>query len=586
MHRANLYPALLLSVCFAAPASAQIIQISDQASVPSMSTNWMESRSLNQFNPALGNLLSIRLETTGSVVGSVAFESFDASPSIVTLNWLATIQVRRGDNNQVLATANPMFMNVSNQGPFDGTFDSRGSSGASFPNLFETDTVAMTFTPPFSAEVMNLFIGTGTFDIDVDAVGAASATGPGNVVIQFTTSAGADITVTYEYQGVIDCNMNGIPDEDDIANNTSPDCNLNTIPDECEFDCDDDSIPDDCDPDECPCFEFNRREPGSLLLFPEYRNGPGRVTLFTVTNANCDSLSGVTDVEFRYIDGDTCAEANESEFLTPCDTYSFLTTSHTGPVGNGYAYAYAKKSSSSKANPAGIPHVFNHLTGHLMVVDAWSSLDYSVNAVSFKGIGPQGAPTDTDGPGGNGDGIRDLDNREYEPAPDRLYIPRFLGQDVGQEIVRSELILINLSGGAAFRASPAFPGGGTLVSILGYNDNEIIFSAEHAFTCWDRVHLNDISSAFRNSNLRGFNSDPNEIGGWPTREAGWFKIDGATSSSTVETIQDPAIYAVLVETIRGRAASDLPFEFCSQENGDLIPVNIFGDFPHIAGDNQ
>ncbi len=39
----------------------------------------------------------------------------------------------------------------------------------------------------------------------------------------------------YEYQAVSDCNDNGVPDEDDIANGTSLDCNENGIPDECEY---------------------------------------------------------------------------------------------------------------------------------------------------------------------------------------------------------------------------------------------------------------------------------------------------------------------------------------------------------------
>ena len=46
-----------------------------------------------------------------------------------------------------------------------------------------------------------------------------------------------------------DCNGNGVPDEQDIANGTSQDCNLNGIPDECEpaTDCNGNGIPDFCD---------------------------------------------------------------------------------------------------------------------------------------------------------------------------------------------------------------------------------------------------------------------------------------------------------------------------------------------------
>jgi hypothetical protein len=50
-----------------------------------------------------------------------------------------------------------------------------------------------------------------------------------------------------------DCNGNGIPDLEDIANGTSKDCNGNGVPDECELasgdsnDCNGNGIPDECD---------------------------------------------------------------------------------------------------------------------------------------------------------------------------------------------------------------------------------------------------------------------------------------------------------------------------------------------------
>ncbi|HWL92084.1 MAG TPA: hypothetical protein VNT79_00995, partial [Phycisphaerae bacterium] len=46
-----------------------------------------------------------------------------------------------------------------------------------------------------------------------------------------------------------DCNQNGLPDAWDIENETSADCNTNTLPDECEWDCNDNGVPDDCDVD-------------------------------------------------------------------------------------------------------------------------------------------------------------------------------------------------------------------------------------------------------------------------------------------------------------------------------------------------
>jgi hypothetical protein len=56
-----------------------------------------------------------------------------------------------------------------------------------------------------------------------------------------------------EYSG-IDCNHNGIPDSEDIANGTSEECNGNGIPDKCDLasdestDCDANGLLDECDP--------------------------------------------------------------------------------------------------------------------------------------------------------------------------------------------------------------------------------------------------------------------------------------------------------------------------------------------------
>jgi hypothetical protein len=55
------------------------------------------------------------------------------------------------------------------------------------------------------------------------------------------------------YQGLPDCNGNGIPDACDIADGTSGDCDQNGVPDECQLaagtsqDCNGNGIPDECD---------------------------------------------------------------------------------------------------------------------------------------------------------------------------------------------------------------------------------------------------------------------------------------------------------------------------------------------------
>ena len=72
-----------------------------------------------------------------------------------------------------------------------------------------------------------------------------------HVTIDFTDLGGNDFT-DEPCDTVIDCNLNGIEDADDIADGTSQDCNTNGIPDECDIDegleedCNGDGVPDSC----------------------------------------------------------------------------------------------------------------------------------------------------------------------------------------------------------------------------------------------------------------------------------------------------------------------------------------------------
>lgn len=323
----------------------------------------------------------------------------------------------------------------------------------------------------------------------------------------------------------------------------------------------------------CVCHHpaANYRQPGSLLLFPEYDNRFGDVTILTITNTAKDTQAGDIDVEYVYIDAADCSEFNRTETLTPNDTLTLITKAHHPDDGQGYVYAFAKD-----AQGEAVEH--NYLIGSLMVVSGIKVFDYSINPVAFRGFGA-GAEARTDH---DGDGIRDLDGGEYDFAPGMVMIPRFLGQDepaVG--VLNSELIMIGLTGGVEFS---------NIISYIVHNDNEEAFSGEHAFTCWDKKRLLDLDTGgmFANAFLKTTEEDPLEILGAEGREAGWICIEGSVAFSSMETIYDPAIYAVLIERVGGYAVGDLPFECESQSNGALLPQDVFGDGDPTpeAGDGQ
>ncbi len=326
-----------------------------------------------------------------------------------------------------------------------------------------------------------------------------------------------------------------------------------------------------------PCPPVNRHDCGSLLLYPEFDNRTGAKTLITVTDACCGGTGQNTRIEVIFINKSNCLETNRTYVLSPCDTLTFLTSAVGSANTQGYVYLYAKNSTATPGNPLGTPIVFNQLIGMETIINGIASFQYSLNAVSFRGLGDPFAPNDDDG-----DGIRDLNGPnaalpEYERAPDQILIPRFLGQDLPGGNYASEMVLVNLSGGRQFT---------TVLDITGYNDNEVPFSGQYQFYCWDKIPLTTLSAMTLNTALQ-YQSDPREIFGLSERESGWMILNGNVAYSSAESILDPAIYAVLIERANGSVAADLPFELCAQENGALLPTGLFGNGPDAQnGDNQ
>ncbi len=122
------------------------------------------------------------------------------------------------------------------------------------------------------------------------------------------------------------------------------------------------------------------RNPGSLLLFPEFDNRQANLTLLTVTNTNGDTLNGTIKVEFVYIgkygaNNQTldCLEFNRTHTLTPNDTLSVITSAHNPGQEQGYVYVFAKDKDT------GVAKVFNHLIGNEMTIMGIEALDYSLN---------------------------------------------------------------------------------------------------------------------------------------------------------------------------------------------------------------
>ncbi len=143
---------------------------------------------------------------------------------------------------------------------------------------------------------------------------------------------------------IIDCNLNGIPDDEDIAAQTSSDVNSNGVPDECETDCNGNDVPDDwdivkatsydCDtdgiPDECG-EDCNENDIADVCdLNPSDPDGNSLVSADCNTNGypdecepdcNTNGVPDDCDMDPTDPDGDqwVSPDCNNNEYPDECD---------------------------------------------------------------------------------------------------------------------------------------------------------------------------------------------------------------------------------------------------------------------------
>ncbi|AVR99220.1 choice-of-anchor E domain-containing protein [Pseudoduganella armeniaca] len=189
--------AALALVTLVGAASAQAATIEFDASKALATTNWTDTLSFGKFDSRLGTLNSIKFVLDGSVSGSGRAESLDGSATNVTLSLASMLTLKRPDGSTLVVT-NPVFAAGHDVSSFDGTIDFGGASG------WSTGVVASSASNSFmtaNAADFSLFstAGGGMIDLDLQAAGNSTGTGAGNLITQFTTSAGANVKVVYDY---------------------------------------------------------------------------------------------------------------------------------------------------------------------------------------------------------------------------------------------------------------------------------------------------------------------------------------------------------------------------------------------------
>lgn len=178
-----------------AGSAAKGDQIMFDALVPLQSTNFNTSVDLPKFDTNLGTLDKVTIMLQGFVEGRAQFESLDSEPATIDMTLAAQITLQRPDLS-ILAVTLPLVMTTDNASAFDSIIDFGGTSGKTYDDLSASDSEMFMSVDP--ADLL-LFSGPGLINLPVAALGASTGSGAGNLLLQFTTSASADVKVIYDY---------------------------------------------------------------------------------------------------------------------------------------------------------------------------------------------------------------------------------------------------------------------------------------------------------------------------------------------------------------------------------------------------
>ena len=181
----------LLAGGLLAVSVAQADTVTFNAAHAASTTNWTDALSLQQFNSALGTLTSVVFTYGGVITSIFKVESEDAAPATISVNTAGNL-VFGLPISTTLNFSNSATQDVS---AFDGIIDFGGTSG------FGPKTVVATNSGSTATITSGLasYIGPGTYKIDVAANASSNATGAGNFSSKITTTAGANIGVSYNF---------------------------------------------------------------------------------------------------------------------------------------------------------------------------------------------------------------------------------------------------------------------------------------------------------------------------------------------------------------------------------------------------
>jgi hypothetical protein len=191
------------------PVSAGLVYTTPQVvTLPSQTSGWTGTASFAQFNPALGTLDAILLNSGNTISGTFSAENLESVPAWVDMVESVNMNVALPNHAVVLSSSanNYDFLNL---GAYDGAADFTGSSGQGDTIV---DSVPTTSNRPVGYPIdrysettlvagadLAAFTGVGTIALPVTTVGQSSVTGPSNLFTEITQQTGGTVSVSYVY---------------------------------------------------------------------------------------------------------------------------------------------------------------------------------------------------------------------------------------------------------------------------------------------------------------------------------------------------------------------------------------------------
>jgi hypothetical protein len=159
-------------------------------------TNFSQTQSVAQFNPALGTLTGVEIINDGTLTSDLKVENDDSASATIAGNVNATLSLAAGGLTPVNATV--ANSNSATLAASDGTDDFAGASGRDFGSQSNNGTNDVTFNA--NSNDLSAFIGTGTVSLTEAAQVTSSITGAGNLMAAVRSQASANVRIIYHYE--------------------------------------------------------------------------------------------------------------------------------------------------------------------------------------------------------------------------------------------------------------------------------------------------------------------------------------------------------------------------------------------------